>query len=426
MSSKRSSNIKGSLTASFVAILCLSGCGHGESKSKIEEKKSSITELSVVEVSSLPLHRMLEIPGELRAFQNVALKAKVEGYVSSIEVDRGSNLKRGAKILTIFCPELQEKAREEESKYSSAVSSLAKSRAALDSLRSKQLEARARLDADKLTLSRLQETVDKMPGAVAQNDIDVQLKTVESDNARIASMDAEIRSQQAVVEAEQSNVKAAANVLEATRATRAYLNITAPFEGIITERNVHVGSMVGPDEGHESSLVRIQERDVLRLVVAVPEDAVGGLKAGQQVHFSVPAFPGEKFAGVLTRPAYAIDAGTRTMPVEMDVKNADRRLEPGMFATVQWPVSRGIDTLFVPASAVATDLRGAFINRVKDGVVERVIVQKGQPMQNMVEITGDIARGDKIALNATDELKDGLHVIAHVVKFDSGVAIEKH
>ena len=407
---KYGSILSGAISIGLVGSL--SGCAESKAPAAAVHvsARPAEAEVPVVRIKEMQLERLLEIPGELKAFQNVEIKAKVQGYVSWIGVDRGSTVRKDAKLLAIFCPELEEHTREEDSKYSSAVSSLAKSRAALQSTKSKLLEAKARFDADTLTLSRLKETEAKMAGAIAQNDIDVQTKTVESDAARLASMQSEVDSYAAVVNADQSNVAAAANVRKGVKAMQAYLTVEAPFDGMITERNVHVGSMVGPQESRDLCLVRIQQRKVLRLIVALPEDSVGGVKGGQHVTFKVPAFPGQVFAGIVARPAYAIDTATRTMPVELNVDNSDGHLEPGMFATVQWPVSRMVKSLFVPATAVSTDLQGTYVNLVKDGTLERVIVQKGQPMKDYVEITGSVAAGDEIALTASDEMKPGTHV----------------
>jgi len=393
---------------------CLTACNQATVK-RPEAAAVKDATVSVVRVAELQLKKNLEIPGELRAFQNVAVEAKEEGYISWMGVDRGSRVKRGDKILTIFCPELQEHEKEVEAKHSSAISSLRKSQAALESTKAQLQEANARLDADTLTLDRLKQTVEKMPGSVAQNDIDVQNKTVESDKARVESMTSEVKSSVAVVASDVSNVTASMNVVNSVKSLQAYLTIRAPFDGVITERNVHVGSMVGPQDNKEEPLVRIQQRNTLRLVVAVPEDSVAGMREGQQVAFRVPAFLGEDFHGVVARPAYAIDTNTRTMPVELNVDNASNRLQPGMFATVQWPVSRPVKSLFVPATAVGSDLRGTFVSLVRDDVVQRRFVQKGQPMGDLVEIVGAVHEGDEVALNANDELKDGSHLAAKIV-----------
>src|SRR5262249_51984424 len=153
----------------------------------------------------------------------------------------------------------------------------------------------------------------------------------------------------------------------------AYLRITAPFSGIITERNVHKGSFAGPATGPASPpMLRIQQVSPLRLIVPVPEADVGGIATGTTVPFTGPAFPGETFSGTVRRVGHAIDTKTRTMPVELDVANPSGRLAPGMFPEVIWPTRRTRPSLFVPPSAVAVTTERAFVIRVRDGVTEWV------------------------------------------------------
>ncbi len=412
----KSNTVKLGLIAT-TSLMCLSSCGsktHDESEQHQSKSshQSQLPTIPVVPVRKELLQHKLNLPGELVAYQNVPMHAKVEGYIKWIGVDRGSFVKKGQDLIRIFCPELDEKAKEGAAKLASAESSFRQAQANEDATRSKLVEAKARCDADKLTFERLQEA-SKTPGAVAQNEVDLQQKAVESDNARVESVKQELTGAKNLVLAEGHNVQASRQVLNSLNSMKGYLTIKAPFDGVITERNVHEGSIVAVDSGRNSPpLVRLQEKDHLRLVVAVPEDSVSGTKIGQKIEFSVPAFIGKKFYGIIARPGYALDSATRTMPVELDVPNADGQLEPGMFATVHWLVSRPYLTLFVPASAVDADLKATYVIRVKNDVSERVDVQKGLTMEGETEISGNIHEGDLVALKATNELKTGTHLIA--------------
>jgi RND family efflux transporter MFP subunit len=207
----------------------------------------------------------------------------------------------------------------------------------------------------------------------------------------------------------------------------AYLTIEAPFDGIITERNVHVGSIVAIDAARGAPpLVRIQEEDILRLVVGVPEAAVSGTKIGQQFKFTVPAFMGKEFTGIVARPAYALDDATRTMPVELNVFNKDGTLQPGMFADVYWVVTRPVNTLFVPVTSVDADLKGTFVIRIKDDTAERIRVRRGLGMKNLMEVSGDLHEGDSVALKATDELSTGTRVITRLANQSDIESAGKH
>jgi RND family efflux transporter MFP subunit len=365
-------------------------------------------------VQSLRLQSKLDLPGQLLAYQDVPIHAKVEGYISWIGVDRGSLVKKGQKLITIFCPELDEKVKEGAAKLSAAESSYRRAQATQDSVKSKLVETKARLDADALTYQRLEEA-SKTPGAIAQNEVDIQQKTVESDKARVESVKQEVLAAENLVSAEEQNVQAARQVLKALDAMMSYLTIQAPFDGVITERNVHVGSIVAIDPSRGVlPLLRIQEKDILRLVVAVPESSVSGTTIGQKFEFTVPAFMSKTFYGIVARPAYALDEKTRTMPVELNVYNQDGTLDPGMFANVHWEVTRPCNSLFVPQSAVDSDLKGTFILRIKDNVAERIKVERGLTMGTLIEVSGDLQAGDLVALEATDEIQSSTNISAQI------------
>ncbi len=399
--------------------LLLFSCGnntirHENSENPTIGHEKQLLTVPTVKVQKLKLDSRIDLPGELLAYQNVPIHAKVEGYIKWIGVDRGSIVKKGQEMITVFCPELNEKVKEGQAKLASAESSYKRAQATEESVRSKLVEGQARLDADFLTFQRLQ-TAAKTPGAVAQNEVDIQQKAVESDRARVESIKQEVTAAKNLVLAEKHNIQATQEVLNALNDMNSYLTIKAPFDGVVTERNVHEGSIVAVDAARNASaipLLRIQQKDILRLVVAVPESSVSGMTLGQHIEFSVPAFMGKTFYGIVARPAYALDPSTRTMPVELDVYNANGSLEPGMFATVHWLVTRPYQTLFVPSSAVDSDLKGTFIIRINDGYTERVTVQRGLSMNNLIEISGNVQEGDTVALKATNELKTGTQIIA--------------
>lgn len=396
----------------------LLSCGGGDKSGAKEEKKESanpktVPTVKVVKVKEGILHETLTLPGELRAYQDVPIHAKVEGYISWIGVDRGSVLKKGDKMITIFCPELIEKSKEAAAKVSSATASYRSSQAALDMEMGKQVEFQTKLNSDKLTYERLAEAA-KTPGAIAQNEVDVAYQTMEGDKARIVSQQANVQAARAVVAANHDNIAAAQNVLLSLKAMESYLTITAPFDGVITERNVHEGSIVSVDATRKGvPLVRIQEKSLLRLVVPVPEEATGGIESGKTIPFTVPAYVGKTFKGTIARLGFALDSATRTMPVELNAWNPTGELEPGMFATVEWPATRAYKTLFVPSAAVGSDLKSTYVIKVENGRVSRLKAARAQPMGDLVEVVAPgLKVGDDVAVRATNELQDGSMVIA--------------
>jgi membrane fusion protein (multidrug efflux system) len=198
---------------------------------------------------------------------------------------------------------------------------------------------------------------------------------------------------------------AAATVVETQKEIEAYLRITAPFDGVVSERFVHPGALAGP--GADSALLVIQQVAHLRLVVPVPEEDVGGIAHGASVQFRVPAYPERKFSGTVARIAHTLDPKTRTMAVELDVFNRDGSLAPGMYPTVTWPIRRSRPALFVPKTSVVTTTERTFVVRNQNGRAEWVDVKKGASDGDLIEVIGAVQPGDMVVRRATDELREG-------------------
>jgi RND family efflux transporter MFP subunit len=193
--------------------------------------------------------------------------------------------------------------------------------------------------------------------------------------------------------------------VDALKTMESYLKITAPFEGMVTERLVHPGALVGPNA--DSALLVIQQVSKLRLIVSVPEENVGGIVLGANVTFSVPAYSGRTFSGGVARIPRVLDPKTRSMSVELDVMNRDQMLAPGMYPTVRWPVRSSERALFVPKTSVVTTTERTFVVREKDGRAEWVNVQKGPADGDLIRIIGPLQPGDRVVKRATDEIREG-------------------
>jgi RND family efflux transporter MFP subunit len=214
------------------------------------------------------------------------------------------------------------------------------------------------------------------------------------------------------VAAAQQTVEAARQAVNAVSEMEQYLRISAPFDGVVTERNAHPGALVGPGGASSGAapLVRIVSNRRLRLVVAVPEAYLAGINTGATIPFAVQAYPGELFQGTVARIARTVDPKTRTMAVELDVPNTDERLSPGAFCQVRWPFHRPTPSLLVPAASVATTTDRVFVIRVRDHRTEWVDVKTGLSAGTTVEVFGNLRPGDEIAARGTDELRAGTEV----------------
>jgi RND family efflux transporter MFP subunit len=364
----------------------------------------------VTHIVSQMVNKDLRLPGELRAYQSVGIYPKVQSFVESINVDRGSVVKRGQLLVRMSAPELVSQTNEAEAKVRAAQQQRLEMESRVQNVREQRAEAEAKLAADEGTYKRLK-AASATPGVVAENDVDVAHAVVEGDRARIRALDENEKAAKAVVQSQIQNERATREAASSVRETEAYLRITAPFDGVISERNVDKGSLAGPANGPSSPpMLRLQQISRLRLVIAVPEADVSGVAAGTRVSFTVPAYTGEKFFGVVQRISHSLDEKTRTMPVELDVINDSARLAPGMFPEVTWPVTRPEPSLFVPASAIATTTERSFVIRIRNGTTEWVDCKRGLSMGDLVEVFGDLQENDVVAVRATDELRAGIPV----------------
>jgi membrane fusion protein (multidrug efflux system) len=345
--------------------------------------------VDVVRVVEQPLNATVSMPAELTAYQTVAIYPRVTGFVKTIRVDRGTRVRAGEILAVLDAPELGAQRAEAQSKLQAASAQLA--------------AVRAKTDADTGVYERLKAAA-ATPGVVAGNDVVVAQKAVEADQGQAT--------------AAQQIVEGARQALAAVRDTESYLTIIAPFAGVITERNVHPGALVGPGGGAAAAapMVRLVEDDRLRLVVPVPEAYTAGVTAGTEMPFSVAAYPGQDFSGRVARIARSVDIGTRTMAVELDVSNADGRLTPGAFCQVRWPVHRPGPSLLVPSGSVASTTGRTFVVRIRNGRTEWVDVKTGVASGPLVEVFGDLRAGDEIAARGTDEIRAGTNVRAREAK----------
>ena len=339
--------------------------------------------VDVVSVQAKAVHREVRLPGEILPYLDVPIQAKVIGFVKKVNVDRGSLVKEGETVVTLEAPEMQAQIAEAESK--------------VQAIQLQRTEAEAKLASVQSTYQSLRGAAET-PGVVAGNDLIVAEKAVEAARATVNSYEGTLKAAQASV--------------RSFKDLEQYLTITAPFSGVIIERDVHPGALVGPTSA--TPLLRLRQTSRLRLVVAVPEAIVGGIMNGAQVAFTVPAFPMETFHGVVARVAHSLDDKTRTMAVELDVNNPNLRLAPGMYPEVRWPVHNSRPSLLVPPTSIVTTTEKTFVVRVKDGAVEWVPVMRGATVGNVVEVFGDLKPGETIARRGTDELRAGTRVQARV------------
>lgn len=402
----------------FTSFFC--ACSSEKSKPQAREsKQEEIHSVDTVLVERKQLERTIRIPSELAAFREVEIYPRVQGFVKRIKVDRGSNVKQGEILIEIVAPELNANYREAQAKYDAVQSSLAEKDSKVGSMIAEEEQAQAQLAADQANFKRILIAA-KTPGAVAPVDIEAAEKKVQCDEAKVRSAHQMVNAARSAFAAEQDRSRSVAESVRSVKEMKDYLIVKAPFDGIVSERNVHEGSLVGPS-GSKPPMLKIEQISQLRLLVPVPETSISGVKVGERMRFSVSSYVGKEFIARVSRISHELDRKTRTMIVELDVSNTDKALEPGMYAEVMWRMTRPYETLFVPASAIVSKEDKTFVSRVINNKIQLVPVSRGLPMGKLIEIVGDIHEKDEVVLNPGAETRNE-NISVHLV---SGKNLEK-
>lgn len=360
---------------SFAAFSCLLlitgtfvGCHSSEGKEESDKAIDAPDAPAPTEVITLQkgkLSSSLQVPGELIAYRDVDIYAKVSGFIKALYVDVGSEVRQGQLLAVAEAPELS---------------------AQLSSAQSKLKAQEALSIASRANYERILEA-SKFSGAVSKNDVDQALAKRNADLAQL--------------EAAKSAYREVADL-------KKYLEIRAPFNGIISARNASTGAYIGPSgKGSEFPLFVLTEQKKLRLVISVPEAYTGYVDLNDQVNFTVKAFPDKKFTGQVKRQSGTLDKRLRSERVEVDVINNDKKLLPGMIAEVSIPLPTRNSTFIVPKAAIVNSTTGVYLIKVANGKADWIPVKKGLEADEKAEVFGELNEGDQIVATATEEIRDG-------------------
>jgi membrane fusion protein (multidrug efflux system) len=351
----------------IVTIIFFYSC----SDNKSDEKKSeAITtpHYLLVKVEKTSVSEQLKLPAQLAAYQEVSIFPKVNGYVKTVSVDIGSHVKKGQKLMTLEAPELEQAVAQAREKF-----------------------ARAKSDYTiaKENYARLKEA-SETPGAISPLDLATAKSKAEADSSLSNAEKANWQMQQTMMD---------------------YLIVSAPFSGVITQRNVHPGALVSAEAKDAKPMLELKQVDHLRLQVDIPENAVASLKRkNDSVSYELSAFPGVERKGHVSRVSMNINAQYRSERIELDVYNADGALAPGMYADVLFSSEGNPNALSVPATAVVISTERKYVIVIRNSKTVKVDVITGNDANGKTEIVGALQAGEEVISNANDEIKEGLTI----------------
>lgn len=350
----------------FIALISLMGCADKKEKVVVE---TAVPTIETFTIQQEKLSTALKIPGELEGFQEVDMYAKVSGFVKEINVDIGSTVKKGALLMVLEAPETS--------------SQLAAAESRLHAQEAVYMTSNS-------TYNRILET-SKVEGTISKNDLELAEGRKNSDYAQLQAAKAAYREVQSML---------------------GYLQIRAPFDGVVATRNVNIGAYVGPTgKGSELPLLSIQQQEKLRLSLYVPEFYTGYLNTGDELNFTVKSILGQTFKGNIARKSGALDSRLRSERIELDVINTTKKLLPGMVAEVTLALNAKDSTYVVPKSAVVTSSEGVFVLKVEAYKTSRMPVQKGREFLDKVEVFGAFKPSTVLVKKASEEIKEGTKVL---------------
>ena len=394
------------LTFATGLILCLAALfaltGHKVRANQSED--SALQPAAVVLAEPKPLVNSITLSGEFRPFQEVDVHAKVAGYIRKIYVDVGDHVKAGQTLAVLEVPELSAQLQGADAAVRRAKDAIRRAKGDLD--RAESLHAATHLD-----YSRLKDASAARPGLIAEQELDdAQAKDKEGEG-QIASAEAalsESQNQLDVAVAEQKQFSAMSD----------YTRIVAPFNGVITRRNVDNGALVQAGTNSNTQalpVVSVAETDLFRLTLPVPESAVPLVRLGTTVAVHVSAL-NRDLQGKVSRFADAVNQETRTMHTEVDVLNRNGSIIEGMYAEVNLTLAKKDHVLAVPIQAVTRNGPDATVLVVnsQDRIEERK-VQTGMEGANEIEILSGLSPRERVVVGSRSEFRAGDRVAPKVV-----------
>jgi RND family efflux transporter MFP subunit len=327
----------------------------------------------------------VSLPGTTEAFEAASIYSRTSGYVAKRSVDIGDHVKTGDLLAEITAPEL-------DHQIAQAQATIVQNEAALR-------QAEANMEIARVTWERDSKLLEK--GWVTKQ---------QGDQERLTLM-----AQESAVAVARANLEAQKAQLQVLEQRKAYQRVVAPFDGVVTARNIDNGSLVSGDATGGTSMFTMMHSDVIRIQLYVPQDQAFGLKAGVEATVRVPELPGRDFRGTVARIASALQPGTRTLLTEIDVPNEDGQLTPGTYCQVELKIPRRTPSLIVPAEAIVFNRAGLNVAVVEHSRVHIRKVTLVRDMGTTVEVSEGVRDGDQVIMNPPVNIAEGQTVTPRVV-----------
>ncbi len=342
----------------------------------------------------------LTLPGSTEALTDAPILARSTGYVEKRFVDIGDHVKKGQLMAIITAPDVDQQVVQARAQLSQAEAALKQANANLQ-------QGKANMELARVTADRYENLVKK--GAVSRQDNDTQQAGYQAQASNVGAL-AEAE------DAAKQNVEASRANLQRLIELQGFNRVTAPFDGVVTLRNVDVGALISTGS---TLLFRVAQVDRLRIYINVPQPNAPGVRVGETAVLLSPELGTRSFEGKVTRTAGALDPTTRTLLTEVQVENRTGELRPGMFLNVKLIDTRSNPPILIPGDALIVDATGAHaavlqdVEKQEKGVEGKLHLEQvsvGRDYGASTEILAGLTPGDMVVVNPNDDVREGVRV----------------
>ncbi len=365
-------------------------------KAAVDTEREQLPMVNTTRAKPASANTPLELPGDLQALIESPIFARAEGYLVKRYVDIGDKVVQGQPLAEIETPELDQQIQQARATLSNAQSTMKELDADLA-----LAQANMRLSAK--TAGRWHELESK--GVLSHQEADEKGADYEAKQAQVEVARAKIVSARDMVAATEAN-------LQRLRQLKSFARVTAPFDGIITARNVDVGTLINSGNGGASrEMFRVADPRTMRIFVNVPQAFVSAIHKGEKAELRVQELPGQVFPATIARFTHEVDMTTRSMLAILLVPNPAGVLIPGMYAQITFATTRPTAALLIPGDALIVGAEGTRVAVAEaDGRVHFHKVRVGNDLGSEVEILSGLVPGDRVITNPADTVREGARV----------------
>lgn len=349
------------IAVAIFSILIFATCSDKKGEPKVHMRSSQSYETNRIQY--IKPEYEITLPAELKPYEEVAIYARVSGFVQKIVAERGDKVKKGQLLAELVAPEMNQKLLSDKSLENKSYS---------EYLYAKQAYERM-LNASKTV------------GAIAEIELERSKSNMQS---------------------AQASYNSAGAGTAGTAQLQKYLRITAPFDGIITSRAISVGALAGSSA--TTPLFMIAQENRLRLTLSLPEKHAASIKEGTSATFSISSQPGKVFETKLSRSSGFLNKNDRSLTIEFDVDNAHGELQGGDYAQVILKLQRKESSFWVANESILKTQRGIFVLTLNNNEIKKVKIKEGNKLDTLAEVFGNFSKQDQVILKPSEEMKEGL------------------